>query len=458
VRPGRPLIAACLAATSLWGGMSGSVAARASQCSGVRTSGHWATIQLPSWPSSDSYWLLLFGIHADSLPPVVAAVDPLVPSRLFLSDGTTMLRSTDGGCSWRSVFTLNPSGVPTDASSDRQPWFDRSYVINSVAVVGGGATAHVYLALTAGVGYLVPVANTNPTYLAASDDGGTSWTVHEIAADGPAGRVTSTAYGSYGHLMASSSAPTTVYWDTVFYSDVFAHSSEDVTLMVSHDGGSTWQVVSVSGPQTAGQHFDRMSEVADAASARVLWRAYDPDKSPTGFDVLRSTNGGRGYGLNLLNQPPGEETFDAPFVTSRPTGRNSCVVAHSAAAAFRTSDIGVRWTRLPSVPGAGAGSGPGYLEGASCSSPDHVVALVGYQPQRYAAPPFARSALYEQVGSGGWRQLASVPVALGEGSLTVAGPPDGPVVSWFGVRANPAHAPPAPSDYVWLRYTGSLGE
>lgn len=459
MRAARSLAAACVVVATGFGGAAGDVAAHADQCPGVKTTGHWATIKMPTWPSSPAYSARAeSGYSSDSLGPANAVVDPSNSSRLFVSDGEAVMRSTNGGCTWQLVFTLAPTGAPTDGTSSMQPWADPSYVIHAITVSGTGSTAHVYLALTAGVGYAGGIVNTDAVYVAASENAGTSWTTHEVVVgSGPQASATSTSYTYLGTLMAAPTSPRTIYWDAVFYGSVVLYGSSDhLTLLVSHDAGATWQVASRTSPGTAGSVSDHMSEVVDLANSHVLWRAYDPGTtSPAGLDVLRSTDAGVRYRPALTGQPPGEQTFDPPFVTSRPTGRGSCVVAHSSAVALRSTDVGGRWTRLSPVPALDARSGRGYLEGASCVASSRTAVLVGYQPQRYASPPFARSELYVQAGRAAWKRLAVLSTALGEGSLTVAGPSTSPAVYWFGLVSKP-HPTPLPTDYIWLRYVGSL--
>jgi hypothetical protein len=455
MRRARSLLAVSLTLTAMASLGPAAVTALGAQCDGVKTSGHWATIRIPMWPASpvDSI-RVRSGQMSDSQPPVTAAVDPSEPTRLFISDGETLLRSTNGGCSWRPVFTLAPNGAPTDGSSAAQPWLDPSYVIQSIAIGGTGSKAHLYVALTAGVGYVAGWVNTDAVYIAASADGGTTWATHPVTVGGPQGRATSTALTYIGHLMASPAAPSTVYWDAVFYGRAALYGGSDhATLLVSRDSGATWSVASETSAGTVGPFFDQMSEVVDPVNPRVVWRAYDPNKSPA-LDVLRSTNAGGTFRPSLTGQPPGERTVDPPFVTGRPRGGGSCVVARSSAAAFRSTNLGARWSRLPAVPALDARSGRPYLEGAGCVTSDRVAVLAGYQPQGYGSPPFARSALYVQSASG-WKRLAIAPAALGEGSLTVAGPTSSPAVYWFGLVSKP-HPTPLPTDYLWLRYVGGL--
>jgi hypothetical protein len=459
MRSARPIVAACLVSVAAWTGAAGGVAAHAAQCPGVKTSGHWATIRMPTWPAAPTdYPRAESGVMSDSIAPVTAAVDPLNPARLFVSNGQAVMRSTNGGCSWQLAFTLAPTGMPADGP-DAQPWLDGSYVVQSIAVAGAGSTAHVYLALTGGVGYGAPLVNTAPVYVAASDDGGTSWTSHQVVVGDPLGRINSIAFTNFGNLMASPTSPATVYWDAVFHGRAYLNGSSDhLTLLVSHDAGLTWQVASTTAPRTASTDLPHwMSEVVDPANAHVLWRAFTRGQFSGGLDVLRSSDGGVKYRPALVGQPPGEKSFDPPYVTARSLGRGSCVVAHSPAAAFYSTNIGGRWTRLPLVPALDARSGRAYLEGASCAAVGRAVVLAGYQPQRFASPPFTRSALYVQARAGGaWKRLSTLRTALGEGSLTVAGPPSAPAVYWFGVVSHPVHNAPTPSDYIWLRYVGSL--
>src|SRR6266540_7529548 len=87
------------------------------RCPGVLDQGAWEHIRMPN-PRAAA--------EIDRRPgdfgggEVRTAVDPGTPSRLFASNGATVVRSTDGGCTWKTVFDLGDS--PATPSQERLPW------------------------------------------------------------------------------------------------------------------------------------------------------------------------------------------------------------------------------------------------------------------------------------------------------------------------------------------------
>ena len=88
--------------------------------------GRASASQVPEFPAANRstyhsgdvgfYLTFFFGGFVDD--PMLA-VDPLVPSRLYLANADTVLRSADGGCRWTPVFHLpHLSADPTAASAE----------------------------------------------------------------------------------------------------------------------------------------------------------------------------------------------------------------------------------------------------------------------------------------------------------------------------------------------------
>lgn len=446
----RTALAGVLLATVI-GSTSGSAATTNTACPGVKHVGRWDQLTPPTFPSAPQDAANQDERHiADGWGAFTTAVDPTDPNRLFVSNGYVLMRSTDGGCTWQQAFSLYPEGAPTDGSTDVQPWVDPNYLIRDIEVAGpsgNGVLPHVYLALA---DFVEPIVTLEPVYIAASADGGTHWAAHPVTADtGPAGRYQSAArYYDGADVFASPSSPTTVYYGTVFYGDEVIGESRTYTLLVSRDAGSTWQIASAVPLESGG-----MSELVDPRDPKVVWRAYDTTggTSPQ-LAALRSTNNGAAFRPVLQGAPAGTEVFDPPFITGVRMSSRTCVVSRSPAAMFLTTDDGREWARVTAPPPLDARSGPAYVEGASCTPRGRVVAMAGYQPQRFSAPPFTRSALYIGGSGRAWRLLASFPQQLADGSLAIAGTANHSVAYWFGFKdSSDTYGQATAADSVWLR-------
>src|SRR4051812_45536885 len=116
-------------------------------CSHVHVERSWTTIDYPTFPASSYH-----NSYRDSAEPFVTGGSRL---RLFATDRTTILRSLDGGCTWRSVFSLDPSAGPqatADGLGDLARLDPTDQIIDiSTSLPIGRAAPYVY-ALVARVG------------------------------------------------------------------------------------------------------------------------------------------------------------------------------------------------------------------------------------------------------------------------------------------------------------------
>ncbi len=89
------------------------------------------------------------------------AIAPTAPSQIFTTNGTVVMRSADGGCSWREVYAPGETGpVPVAAAEE---------TIEAIAIPEGSGS-RVYLMIREQAGPVV-----RPKVL-RSDDSGGSWT------------------------------------------------------------------------------------------------------------------------------------------------------------------------------------------------------------------------------------------------------------------------------------------
>jgi hypothetical protein len=158
-------------------------------------------------------------LHGDVRHLRAAALDPVDPRTAVITDGERVLRSDDGGCSWRQVWAL-PAGPALDGP-DRD-----TGEITSVDVAHVAGRSRVLLAVM-GNGWGATYGARS--YLVRSDDGRTGWTLVGDAA---------TLTGPYDHQDGS--------WPPVVHSrgDVaYAAVSGPlgtVAYVRSTDGGHTW--------------------------------------------------------------------------------------------------------------------------------------------------------------------------------------------------------------------------
>lgn len=173
------------------------VARATSSCGSV--SGYWTTIAGPRFPAGS---------------PTIAdlAVDPRTPSRFFVTNGTSVIRTTDGGCSWDPVYELGKTTVPG------QTFTAATARIRSVVVPESGG--RVLLAVEE------QALNQVRPHVVVSLDAGRTW---------QAGDTGLPPLGSPEGLVVAHSSP------DVAYLGVDLGGGTIDTLFASGDGGRTWQ-------------------------------------------------------------------------------------------------------------------------------------------------------------------------------------------------------------------------
>lgn len=163
------------------------------------TSGNWTTIAGPRFPIGSQ------GI-------IDLAIDARSPSRFFVTNGTSVMRTTDGGCSWQHSYTLGEqdAGAPTYTPAN-------SRIVSLVASESGG---RVLLSIAE------TLANQIRPHVVVSSDAGGSWE------SGDAGLP---PLGSPEALVVASSSP-----DTVYLAVDLGGGTLD-SLFASADGGRSWE-------------------------------------------------------------------------------------------------------------------------------------------------------------------------------------------------------------------------
>ena len=237
------MVAICLVAVPAEAKSHKAPAPRA-DCAAHHPYAGWTEVDLPRFPDfQTSVW-----------PRAVRtfAVDQGTPGRVFVTDGYTVFRSTDFGCSWKQVLQVTVPPIGAAWTTD---------LVTVMAAPGGG---HVYIATTVGEG------TAGALVLYTSSDGGATFS----RASGP----TLPYYQPrVGGLVTSPKNTKRAY---LIGLDPFYVERSD-------DAGATWTVMNNS----LGLIGDGISGymVADPTNADVLY-LWD---GSTG--IFRSTDGGTTY-------------------------------------------------------------------------------------------------------------------------------------------------------------------
>jgi hypothetical protein len=194
-------------------------------------------------------------VAADSSPRQARPLSFVLPGgrsgELFASDGTTLLRTRDAGCSWTPAFSLDPTASPGSvAQSGGVLRVAPGYVVTAVSARG----THVYATIAPPWWSTVHTATGgSPLVVAVSHDSGATWSVSSPQADqpvdagsvrGPTAHLPLPAGIGYPQLLAvSPSDPKVAYLETAALANAAAVPDSGPTrmrLFVTRDGGQSW--------------------------------------------------------------------------------------------------------------------------------------------------------------------------------------------------------------------------
>jgi hypothetical protein len=276
---------------------SGGACATAHQ---IRVLGDWTEIKAPVFAADPQ------GISA-------YAVDPVAPTVIFVTNGLSVMKSTDGGCEWKSVFeiTSTPDIAHPGYVSPAAEIFDLAIPNRAHNTV-----------------YALSDLGDHGFGMISSVDSGTTWTV----ANGglPIGA------GAPSNLALAPSAPEIVYASATVERSVVETTSH--LLYRSLNGGASWESMT------------NIGEIRLAPWGNVAVDPDDPDRL-YGWDLLRlvvSEDGGRTFG-DVLAPGGGVSAVDPFFRSGGPdrlivfTGSTTGSFDPGPRMFYRSDDGGNRW-------------------------------------------------------------------------------------------------------------------
>ncbi|MGH2753165.1 MAG: WD40/YVTN/BNR-like repeat-containing protein, partial [Actinomycetota bacterium] len=290
----------------------------------------WVTIPVPDFPAGNQVIADLDVSYTD-------------PSLLFVTNGYSVLSSTDGGCSFREAFNL--------AS------FEADFDVATAAIadlhLASNDGRRVYLAVKAlervkkpelpdlGLGDLPPVdLPMEKPHVIVSSDGGQSWTLSDTGLEdayGPPLSIVSTPDSESAYLLVDQGEVKTDAGPRIFTPQ---------KLYASTSGGSSWAEMQVFGdPAGVDANGDDAEDgrlyaglESDPADPKTLW-AFGPN------GLQKSIDGGASFvppsfadALSSLTGVSGVETYRGPKgpteVLAFPTGQSLVLYSNNGGTTF----------------------------------------------------------------------------------------------------------------------------
>jgi photosystem II stability/assembly factor-like uncharacterized protein len=261
--------------------------ARSSRCAVATERNHfgtWTTIPLPETPRATIDEVSAAFPQKSTRNVVHAyAVDPNDPAVLYAADESTVMRSTDGGCTWGQTFSVLDGG-------EAAPQTD--HIVSLTAVAVSPRATRVYAVLRHGAQWFShkDLSGSGPR-LAVLDETG-EWTVHDPVLAGSGAPLV----GEATRLLATPGPA------GILYMRVNDFTQSGPALYASEDGGRSWELRGVREFVTPSQGGPAQTCAAPSVCTGVDYRvlAVDPVEpnvlwSATQFGILRSDDGGRSW-------------------------------------------------------------------------------------------------------------------------------------------------------------------
>ncbi|MDQ1713722.1 MAG: hypothetical protein QOE45_3172 [Frankiaceae bacterium] len=242
------------------------------------------------------------------------AVDPDTPSRLVATDGVTIVRSTDAGCTWTRVFSVGrPGGSGHDVAVDGRIM---DFAVESTRLPA--ARQRMYATVQ-------PVNGATSFDVATSADGGATWT----RSPGPA--------CADGLVAMAPSRPATVYLN--------CYGSSTETFWVSADAAKTW---TKRESKVFGNPWMKGGFAVSPLDPDEIWTSgmgYGPEQYKQYWTILRTTDAGRSWQYMLQTQDHRDFYGIGLQLVPAARGRGLSVVAwnHDAILLFEAPK---RWRNL----------------------------------------------------------------------------------------------------------------
>ena len=312
------------------------------QCRAIETApGGWTAGPLPATPSA-----------ANEPPNSIVATSAVGqdPSVQLATDGISVYRTADGGCTWQTVFTVGPTDYYSVGGAAV------AYSVTNIAN-GHDATATsrqtVYLALTPGivtVGTLFAAAP--PELVAVSHDGGRTFAVVQPQPS-LAKPIVPECVSAPTLFVSPPTDQKTVYIQCV--GGLVQEAAEGAAaggvrqLFRSTDGGLTWSVLGLP----AFPVFSTDAHWMAPGSARdELWLGgYTTAQSQNHLTVWRSVNGGQTWTQSIPDpaQVMANQTTVGLAVDTAPGAGRGRVVVFNAGGSYASTDLGRHWRPLRPV-------------------------------------------------------------------------------------------------------------
>lgn len=337
-------IAVCVAAASV--SATGTGGAAGGQCRSIEgVAGGWTAGPLPATPSLPAM---------GSTPVVATSVVGQNPSVTVATDGVSVFRTTDGGCTWQTVFNVGASDYYSASG------LVAGYSITNIATApdsGPVDKQNVYLALSPNPMNAFTMVTlfgaALPELFAASHDGGRTFSIvpPTPTASGP---LPVECVFAPTVFFVPPHAGKTIYVQCAgglaqAVAEQVATGAQGVAFR-SNDGGASWTMLGLpTADYTPGWRW-----LAPGTQKNELWATgfWTPLNSSQHYLVAwRSHDGGATWSMSRVEPKPQLSTIPAPGVAvDMAPGRGyGTVVVYGLQGIYVSSDLGKHWSRLRPV-------------------------------------------------------------------------------------------------------------